>query len=313
MIRLSSFVLVLLTFFTACKKLPVDPAFAGFAVNVPGDSVSFAVIGDYGNAGNDEQQVADMVKSWNPEFIITLGDNNYPVGSAGTIVSNIGDYYCDYIYNPDAPPTQRCHGKAAEEEINRFFPSPGNHDNASAPALQPYLDYFTLPGDERNYEFTWGPVHFFSINTGLTGNLSCCGSVESNWLQLRAIESQLPFKMVYFHHPPYSVSQHGSSTNMRWPFADWGIDAVLNGHDHVYERIQVKAQPTPIYFVSGNGGNENGYNCTDHPLDSAAYSVYCDNAHIGAMKVNVTQHTAVFEYYGVGDPNHPLDTYIIHK
>ncbi len=304
---------LLIASLTACKKLPVDPAFAGYTVNVPGDSVTFAVIGDYGKAGNEEAQVADMVKSWQPEFIITLGDNNYPLGSAGSIVANIGDYYCDYIYNPDAPATQQCHGLAAEDRINRFFPAPGNHDNYSSPMLQPYLDYFTLPGDERNYEFTWGPVHFFSLNTGLNGSINCCGSIESNWLHSRTVVSNMPFRFVYFHHPPYSVSQHGSSVDMRWPFAEWGLDAVLNGHDHVYERIQVKAEPSPVYFVSGNGGNENGYSCNDHPLDTANYTVFCDNAHVGAMKVKVNLHTAVFEYYGINDPSHPIDTYIIHK
>lgn len=53
----------------------------------------FAVIGDYGNAGPDELAVADLVKSWDPDFIITLGDNNYDVGSQATIDPNIGQYY----------------------------------------------------------------------------------------------------------------------------------------------------------------------------------------------------------------------------
>src|SRR5712691_755574 len=64
-------------------------------------SIQFAVIGDYGGdaeeEGDAEKSVAQMVKSWDPDFIITLGDNNYPNGKAKTIVQNIGKYYCDYI------------------------------------------------------------------------------------------------------------------------------------------------------------------------------------------------------------------------
>ena len=42
--------------------------------------VKFAAIGDYGLAGPNELAVANLVKSWNPDFIITTGDNNYPAG-----------------------------------------------------------------------------------------------------------------------------------------------------------------------------------------------------------------------------------------
>ncbi len=53
-------------------------------------TVKFAVIGDYGKAGSPELAVSNLVKSWNPDFIITLGDNNYEYGEAATIDTNIG-------------------------------------------------------------------------------------------------------------------------------------------------------------------------------------------------------------------------------
>ena len=61
------------------------------------DVVMFAAIGDYGNDSSDEQRVADLVSSWNVEFVITLGDNNYPDGEAATIDETIGQYYSDFI------------------------------------------------------------------------------------------------------------------------------------------------------------------------------------------------------------------------
>ena len=67
----------------------------------------FAVIGDFGLAGNNELEVANLVKSWNPDFIITTGDNNYELGESSTIDANIGQYYHDYIYPYSARFPQR--------------------------------------------------------------------------------------------------------------------------------------------------------------------------------------------------------------
>jgi len=58
--------------------------------------VTFAAFGDYGSAGTNELAVANLVDSWNPDFIITTGDNSY--GSTA-IDDNIGQYYSDYIGN----------------------------------------------------------------------------------------------------------------------------------------------------------------------------------------------------------------------
>lgn len=298
---------------TSCAKLPVDPNLPQRVVNMPADSVTFAVIGDYGENSSVEEDVANMVKSWNPDFIITTGDNNYTFGAAGTIADNIGKYYSDYIYNPDAPNGQICQGRAANEQVNRFFPSPGNHDHYSAPAMQPYLDYFSLPGDERNYEFTWGPVHFFSLNSGASGKVSYPNSPEAKWFQNVAANATEPFRFAYFHHPPYSVSHHGSSPQMRWPFSSLGINAVFNGHDHVYERVTDKQDSAIMYFVCGNSGKESNYGCNQNPLDANRYSVICDDQNHGAMKVHVTATKAVFEYYTTADRNHPADVYVINK
>src|SRR5688572_15104008 len=121
------------------------------------ESASFAVIGDFGHAGPVEQAVADVVKSWNPDFILTVGDNNYPDGEASTIDENVGQYYHEYIGNYEGS-----YGPGAA--TNRFFPILGNHD-WRADGAQPFLDYFTLPGNERYYDFVRGPVHFFALDS----------------------------------------------------------------------------------------------------------------------------------------------------
>lgn len=208
------------------------------------ESVRFAAIGDFGQAGEPLAAVATLVKSWQPDLVITLGDNNYPNGAAETIDANVGQYFHEFIGN-----YQGSYGKGAE--INRFFPTLGNHDYDTNNA-RPYFDYFTLPGNERYYDFVWGPVHFFAINSdsrepdgvGRT-------SLQADWLRTRLGESTAPWKVVYFHAAPYSSGQERSTIWMRWPFKEWGADLVLSGHDHLYERLEVDGL---TYVVNGLGG-----------------------------------------------------------
>ena len=80
--------------------------------------VTFAVIGDFGSNDSNEAAVANLVKSWNPSFIVTVGDNNYPDGEASTIDANIGKYYHEYIH-----PYSGAYGAGAA--TNRFWPSVG--------------------------------------------------------------------------------------------------------------------------------------------------------------------------------------------
>src|SRR4051812_45485396 len=82
----------------------------------------FAAIGDYGTNDPKEAAVAQLVKNWKPEFIITLGDNNYSGGESTTIDQNVGKYYHEYILN--------YHGSygAGSIGVQRFFPCFGNHD-----------------------------------------------------------------------------------------------------------------------------------------------------------------------------------------
>jgi len=204
----------------------------------------FAVIGDYGSDNPAENAVAQLVAGWSPDLVITTGDNNYPDGSALTIDRAVGQYYQAYIF-----PYQGKYGTGSTE--NNFFPSLGNHDWIPKNA-QPYLDYFTLPGNKRYYLFSRGPVGFFVLDSDAHEpdgvNLS---SVQAAWLKQEMETSTAAWKIVYFHHPPYSSGLHGSVTWMRWPFQEWGADLVLAGHDHTYERLQVDGL---TYIVNGLGG-----------------------------------------------------------
>lgn len=205
----------------------------------------FVAIGDYGAVGDAEQRVAELVQREQPDFVITLGDNNYPTGSADTIDVNIGRFYSSFI-----APYKGHYGPGAKQ--NRFFPSLGNHDWMTAGA-RPYLDYFTLPGNERYYDFEQGSAHLFALDSdphepdGIDA-----GSVQARWLKEKASASKQKFQIAYMHHPPYSSSRHGSAPVLQWPYGEWGVDLVLAGHDHTYERIEANGL---VYVVNGLGGH----------------------------------------------------------
>ncbi|MCC2547191.1 metallophosphoesterase [Hymenobacter sp. BT175] len=243
----------------------------------------FAAIGDYGQAGPAEQDVATLVKSWNPDFIITLGDNNYNVGDSSTIDANVGQYYHEYIGNYRGK-----YGPGAAE--NRFFPSLGNHDMYTRDG-EAYLRYFTLPGNERYYEFVKGDVHFFVLNSydsepdGISST-----SRQARWLQQELAASQSRWKVVYFHHAPYSSGSHGSTTTMRWPFRQWGASMVLAGHDHHFERLRVDGLP---YYVNGLGG-KSLYWLRPRPVKG---SEVLYNADYGAMLLQATPDSLTVQFY----------------
>ncbi|MBS1552855.1 MAG: metallophosphoesterase [Bacteroidetes bacterium] len=244
----------------------------------------FAIIGDYGKAGINELNVSNLVKSWNPEFIITLGDNNYELGEQSTIDSNIGKYYSDFIY----PYTG---GFGAGDSVNRFFPSMGNHDWYTD-AASAYLNYFQLPGNERYYDFVKGNIHFFVLDSdpnephGVDSN-----SVQALWLKNSLAASSQKFNLVYFHHPPFSSGAHGNNPYMNWPFSKWGADAVLAGHDHTYERIILNGFP---YVVNGLGGKS--IYSFNTPVTG---SVVRYNNNYGAMIGNAYNDSVVFKFYTV--------------
>lgn len=208
------------------------------------EHVRFAVIGDFGVDTPDEAAVSALVHAWAPDFVITVGDNNYPLGQSTTIDANIGQYYHDFIGHYAG-----AYGSGAA--FARFFPCMGNHDWYSTTPGAPYLAYFTLPGNERYYELRRGPVALFALDSDANEPDGIeAGSPQAQWLQARLAASDAPFRIVYFHHPAYSSGPHGPTGALQWPFAAWGADLVLQGHDHLYERFEREIP----YLTDGIGG-----------------------------------------------------------
>lgn len=255
--------------------------------------VRFAVIGDYGDGSVDEARVAELVASWDPDFVVTTGDNNYPDGEASTIDEHIGQFYSAFIGD-----YQGSYGSGSP--VNRFWPSLGNHDWRSlscsgSDCSGPYFDYFTLPGNERYYEVNFGLVGLFIIDTvdsepdGVTET-----STQAGWLQDRLAASTACFDIVAMHYPPYSSGNHGSTKDARWPYGDWGAEMVLSGHEHSYERLDVGGLP---YIVNGSGGDSLRDFVHLGELPPEATSIVRYNDDYGAMLVTATETGLQSQFY----------------
>jgi hypothetical protein len=144
---------------------------------------------------------------------------------------------------------------------------------------------------ERYYDFVKGSVHFFVIDSEGALRSVSDKTAQATWLQTQLSTSATPWQIVYFHHPPYSSGKHGSSKEMQWPFARWGADAVISGHDHIYERLSVD---DITYFINGLGGKS--YYNLNKPLPG---SLVRYNDDFGAMLVVANEDVVTFKFINV--------------
>jgi tartrate-resistant acid phosphatase type 5 len=253
---------------------------------------TFAAIGDYGNAGPEEQATSDMIHAWAPDFIVTAGDNTY--GSAG-YDALVGRFYADYIGDYSG-----AYGSGSS--VNRFFPALGNHDYTDA-SLQQYLDFFTLPGDgyssssgnERYYDVVLGPIHWFFVNSDpAEPDGTGADSIQAAWLRDGLAASTEPWQVVVFHHAPYGSAHHKGDERMRWPFAAWGADMVIAGHNHDYERFLVDG----ITYVTVGLGRTN-VPLGNNTLDPHSVFFFGD-ADTGALRLTACAGAILGEFTTVG-------------
>jgi hypothetical protein len=211
-------------------------------------SINFALIGDFGSGGPEETAVADRIKSYAPDFVVTLGDNNYLSGSVTDMDRAVGRDYHAFIKYPANSTSQ--YAATGASQIN-FYPLVGNHDWDAG--IDNHSSYYTFPqANTRYYDFVRGPVHFFMLDSDdrePDGNTAT--SVQADWLRAKLAASTDHWNLVLLHHAPYSSS--GGTTALRWPFHTWGAHAVLSGHSHNYEHLLVDGE---TYLVNGLGGEE---------------------------------------------------------
>ncbi len=275
------------------------------------DQVTFAIIGDYGSELRGEQEVADLVSSWNPNFVGTTGDNVYSgdgVDAWDVLDRKVGRYYHEFMY-----PYYGRFGEGSPTGTNRFFPALGNHDwgdpgtellTCNGQSCQgAWLDFFNLPGNGRYFDHREGPVHLFVVDDYyLDPDGHKEDSQQAQWFKNAMAASDAEWKVVLTHFAPEASVDGFGRASIRWPFAAWGADLVVSGHHHFYERLNVDGVN---YIVNGLGGaGISGINRPQHPNSLFRY-----NGDHGAMRIVATDSQLVSEF--VDTDGNVIDRFVL--
>jgi 3',5'-cyclic AMP phosphodiesterase CpdA len=196
-------------------------------------SVRFAVIGDSGTGAREQYEVGRQMERYHNvfpfDFVIMLGDNIYGSKSGAAFKKKFEDPY-----------------KPLLDSGVKFYASLGNHDDPNERFYKP----FNMDG-HRYYTFEKGNAEFYALDSNYMD------PEQLGWLEQKLSGSHATWKLCFFHHPLYSDARfHGPDVDLRQRvepiFEKDGVDVVLSGHEHVYERI--KPQHGIYYFVLGNAG-----------------------------------------------------------
>ena len=214
-------------------------------------SLRFAVIGDTGSGSRQQSQLGELMFQYRAvfpyEFVLMMGDNLYGGETPKDFEKKFSDPY----------------KKLLDSKV-KFYATLGNHDLA----LQVNYANFNMNGKEY-YRIKKGSVAFYSLNSNYMDQK------QVKWLEDELAKDTSDWKVCFFHHPPYSsAKKHGSDDQLREVvepiFIKYGVNVVLTGHDHVYERI--KPQKGIYYFVSGAGGKlRTGDINSSSPLTEKSY------------------------------------------
>jgi hypothetical protein len=196
-------------------------------------TIRFLAFGDSGGGGSDQTTLLAQMQAYPYELMIHTGDLAYDSGTIEQIESTVFGMYAELFRHIP------------------FFPASGNHDYNTMQGA-PFRDVFALPGanSEKWYSYDWGRVHFVALDT------EADYATQAAWLDQDLAATALPWKIVYLHRPPYSSGSHGSDTSLRTiltPVLErHGVQLVLAGHDHNYERMI--PQNGVLHVVTGGGG-----------------------------------------------------------
>lgn len=212
----------------------------------------FWVLGDAGTANSNQRAVRDAYYGFTSgtytNGIIQLGDNAYSDGT-------------DSEYQPAM--FEDMYENMLRQSV--AWSTLGNHDERSTDPVAEtgvYYDIYTLPtageagglpsGYEGYYSFDYGNVHFICLNSELDPDST---GTMTQWAKDDIMNTTQEWIVAFWHRPPYSKGSHdsdseGSLEDMRrqvLPILEkYGVDLVLTGHSHSYERS---------YFLHGHYGS----------------------------------------------------------
>ena len=205
----------------------------------------FVVLGDPGYPNPRQLAVKDVIQTWlelNPrsdqspfDLLLTTGDNAYRSGTNEQFQAGFFEPYADWLRNVPVWPVYGNHDARRWAFFN-LFSLPTDGESGGLPS-----------GTEHYYSFDHGQVHFVVLDSTATSMDE--GSAMLRWLEEDLMGSHQPWVIAVFHHPPYTHGSHNSDSrsdsggrmfdvreNVLPILEKAGVDLVLSGHSHMYER-----------------------------------------------------------------------------
>ena len=221
----------------------LSPAPGALALPLADGSIRFAVIGDSGRGDTAQYEVARQMVEWRAkfpfDFVLMLGDNIYDRHTPKDYEAKFEEPYRQLL-----------------ESGVRFYAAIGNHDDPGQINYAKFnmggRRYYTFRKSERRLAGLVGAgVRFFVLDS------RSFDETQLTWLREQLAESGTHWKIAYFHHPIYTSGRYrGLARALRYALEpvliNGGVDVVLSGHEHIYERIVPQQGIT--YFVSGAAG-----------------------------------------------------------
>jgi hypothetical protein len=215
---------------------------AGPIASTPAAEAVVVAAGDIAVCGAASSEATARLVDRTPGAVLTLGDHVYPTGSADQFA--------------------RCYEPTWGRHRARTLPTPGNHD-WEVDAGAPYFAQFGPAAGLRGlgyYAYELGAWRVLSLNSNVPADP---GSAQYEWTRMTLATGASSCTLAYWHHPLFSSGPNGNNGQMRelWRLLQsHGVDVVLVGHDHDYERFAPqnadgRADPHGIReFVVGTGG-----------------------------------------------------------
>ena len=276
------------------------------------------VLGDSGTKGATATAVRNGYTSFGAgrytNVWLMLGDNAYDNGTDAEYEAAVFDMYPAYLRQ------------------SVLWSTIGNHDTAQLtnPSLTiPYFQIFNNPtngaaggvasGTEKYYSFDYGRIHFISLDSMTSSRAP--GSPMLTWLEADLGATTQDWIIAFWHHPPYTKGSHNSDTetfliemrsNVLPILEAGGVDLVLTGHSHSYERSVFlnghygsSGTLTQAMKVDAGSGREDGTGSYDKPTDlvgnrGAVYVVAGNGGHVtnwtggSTSEYNPTPHPAMY-------------------
>lgn len=248
----------------------------------PSAPLVVAATGDAAGGRPAAQAVSDQVVSWDPDLFLYVGDV-YNRGSR----TEFDNWYgrSDSLFGRLRDVTN---------------PTVGNHEY-STPGAAGYKQYWD--GVPLSYSYDRGGWHFVSLDSTTALAQVTPGTAQFEWLRKDLAASTADCTLVYFHHPVRSVGKYAGDTRLDalWNLvAAQGVDLVLAGHDHNYQRwvpLDAAGQPAALgttQVVVGGGGH--GLHEVTGNDSRVAFASGKDPDAYGALRMELTPTGGSYRY-----------------